>query len=190
MKMNSQYKALIEMAQFFNREKIQYVVIGGVAAQYWGEPRFTADVDIAVSAGVDNLDKFIDKISEIFKSRVENIKEFGNKFRVLPVKASNGCNVDITLAIPGYESRVMERAVNFKINDKKVRVCSAEDLIVHKALAGRPVDRQDIEGIILRQQDSLDKEYIIKWLNIFADELADGEILSRFKVLWGKYIKK
>jgi len=186
--MNRQYEALVELAGFFNKEKIEYAVIGGVAVQYWGAPRFTADVDIAVSAGVDKLDKFIEKAAEKFSSRVDNIREFGKIYRVLPVKTTNGCNADITLAIPGYESEVMRRAVDFKVNEEIIRICSAEDLIIHKAVAGRPVDCQDIEGIVLRQKTELDGKYITKWLTMFAEDLADGEIIARFIRIWEKYI--
>jgi len=37
--------------EFFEREKIRYAVIGGLAMQAWGASRFTKDADIAVSRG-------------------------------------------------------------------------------------------------------------------------------------------
>lgn len=41
----------------------------------------------------------------------------------------------------------------------KLKTCSAEDLVVHKAFASRTKDWLDIEGIILRQS-ALDWSYI------------------------------
>jgi hypothetical protein len=42
---------LTTFADFFQREKIRYVVIGGLAVQAWGHSRLTKDVDVAVDAG-------------------------------------------------------------------------------------------------------------------------------------------
>ena len=67
---------------------------------------------------------------------------------------------------------------------KRVRLCSAEGLIVHKVVAGRPQDVRDIEGIIYRQGDALDAAYVRRWLREFADLLADPEIQERFERPW------
>lgn len=41
-----------------------------------------------------------------------------------------------------------------------VTTCSAEDLIVHKAFAGRDKDWLDIEGIVTRRKQELDHQTI------------------------------
>jgi hypothetical protein len=46
--MTPQLKAIMEIHEFLTREGIPYVLIGGIALQWWGEPRFTRDVDIAI----------------------------------------------------------------------------------------------------------------------------------------------
>ena len=69
-------------------------------------------------------------------------------------------------------------------SDKWVKLCSAEDLIIHKAVAGRPQDLHDIEGVVLRQGTRLDVSYIRSWLTEFADLLGDLEILVRFEQPW------
>lgn len=44
----------------------------------------------------------------------------------------------MTLGLPGYEESVIARAVGYDLGGGRgVRLCSAEDLIVHKAVAGR-----------------------------------------------------
>ena len=42
----------------------------------------------------------------------------------------------------------------------RITTCSAEDLIVLKAFAGRALDWHDIEGVIIRQGRQLDEELI------------------------------
>lgn len=65
-----------------------------------------------------------------------------------------------------------------------MRICSAEDLIIHKAIAGRPQDVRDIEGIVYRQRDGLDVTIIRRWLQAFAGLLDDSEIVKRFERPW------
>jgi predicted nucleotidyltransferase len=67
-----------------------------------------------------------------------------------------------------------------------IRLCSAEDLIIHKAIAGRPQDIRDIEGIVYRQQTALDVAYIRQWLEAFEEILANPEINQRFEMPWRK----
>jgi len=79
----------------------------------------------------------------------------------------------------------MLRAVDYQMDPgKSIRICSAEDLIIHKAVAGRPQDIRDIEGIVYRQRDALDASYIRRWLSDFADVLADPEVQNRFERSW------
>lgn len=89
------------------------------------------------------------------------------------------------MGLPGYEEEVMQRAVEFELEPgKAIRVCSAEDLIIHKAIAGRPQDVRDIEGIVYRQRDKLDAAIIRRWLSAFAELLDNSEIIERFERPW------
>ena len=101
------------------------------------------------------------------------------------IKTTNGCPADISMGLPGYEDEVMDRAVEFALEPgKAIRVCSAEDLIIHKAIAGRPQDVRDVEGIVYRQRDGLDVALIRRWLQAFAELLDNAEIVERFERPW------
>lgn len=51
---------------------------------------------------------------------------------------------------------------------------------------GEPCFTQDIEGIVYRQTDKLDTNYIRRWLNDFAQVLDRPEILEFFDKPWDK----
>jgi len=56
-----------------------------------------------------------------------------------------------------FEERAVQRASPFAIQGGvTLTTCSAEDLVVFKAFAGRDKDWLDIEGIALRQHRRLD----------------------------------
>jgi hypothetical protein len=62
-------------------------------------------------------------------------------------------------------------------------ICTAEDLIIHKAIADRPKDWLDIEKILLRQGANLDVEYVRSWLIQFADALEKPALVAQFNRL-------
>ncbi|MDW8319219.1 MAG: nucleotidyl transferase AbiEii/AbiGii toxin family protein [Anaerolineae bacterium] len=189
--MNQQEAAAWELHQFLRSLGLPYAVIGGMAVQWWGEPRATRDVDLTVIAPPDQpTSVFIQQVLDRFPARIENALEFARRSRVILIAASNGCPVDISLGLPGYEEEVMRRAVEFELEPgKAIRVCSAEDLIIHKALAGRPQDVRDIEGIVYRQRDNLDTAVIRRWLRAFAELLDNSEIVERFERPWRRVHK-
>lgn len=183
--MNVQETAAWEIHEFLVSLETPYAIIGGLAVQWWGEPRLTKDVDLTVVAPLDEPERFIQRVTEAFAPRIDNAVAFARRNRVILVCGSNGCPVDISLGLPGYEDEVMQRAVAVELEPgKAVRICSAEDLIIHKAIAGRPQDVRDVEGIVYRQRDGLDVAYIRAWLQAFADLLDNPEIVQRFESPW------
>jgi predicted nucleotidyltransferase len=50
-----------------------------------------------------------------------------------------------------------------------ITILSAEDLIIHKCVAGRPRDIEDVERVLVRQRVNLDLRYIRNWLREFAE---------------------
>jgi hypothetical protein len=69
--------------------------------------------------------------------------------------------VDISLGAMPFEEHAVSRASDFEIGPGVViSTCSAEDLIVFKAFAGRVQDWLDIEGIVARRGRRLDERLI------------------------------
>jgi hypothetical protein len=185
--MNQQAEAAWEIHIFLTELGVPYAIIGGMAVQYWGEPRSTQDVDLTVIAPPEGSARLIQQILERFSARIPDAAAFARHNRVILARASNGCPVDISLGVPGYEEQVMLRAVDYDLEPGKgIRICSVEDLIIHKAVAGRAQDIRDIEGILYRRREPLDVSYIRRWLGDFADVLSDPEVRQRFERCWDR----
>ena len=86
--MNTREEAAWEMHTFFSELGVPYIVIGGMAVQHWGEPRFTQDVDVTVAAPLDDLEGFVRAIVARFPSRVQDAVAFARRTRVVLVRAS------------------------------------------------------------------------------------------------------
>ncbi len=58
-----------------------------------------------------------------------------------------------------------------------IRTCSAEDLVVMKLFASRPMDIRDAEGVVLRHNEQLDWTYIDEQLGPLVELKEEPEIL-------------
>ncbi len=181
------YEAAWEIHQFLTRHKIPYAIIGGFAVQQWGIPRFTVDVDAEILAPLEEGSaSFVRLVLSEFSSRDE-IDPFvrAKRDRVVLISASNGRGIDISFGVPEYQDEFLQRAVNYKLaRGKVVRVCSAEDLIIHKCVAGRPKDVRDVEGVIARRGESLDVTYIRKWVRVFDEYHPEPHAAEDFERAW------
>lgn len=188
--MNEQEHAAWEIHVFLTQRDILYAIIGGLAVGQWGEPRFTQDVDVTAVFPLDNPVPLLQELATHFTPRLADAVDFARRHRVLLVHASNGVSLDISLGLPGYEEEVMTRAVDWELESSKiVRLCSAEDLIIHKAVAGRPQDLRDIESVVYRQGTMLDVTIIRHWLGAFAEVLSQPDLPERFESPWRKLLE-
>jgi len=73
--------------------------------------------------------------------------------------------------------------VTVRLGEVDVHFASAEDLVVHKVLAGRPRDLEDVCAIVLKRPD-LDRSFIHGTLQQFQEALNRGdELTDRFAVI-------
>ncbi|MDD3493284.1 MAG: hypothetical protein PHZ19_07325 [Candidatus Thermoplasmatota archaeon] len=162
-------QAAIEVARFLEERGMRYFVIGGLALQHWGEPRLTRDVDITVLAQPEEVESFVGSVLTRFRPRIPDAQAFALRHRVVLVQASGGVPVDLSLGIPGYEQEAWGRAVWVDFPGVgRLRIVGPEDLVIHKCVAGRARDLEDVEGILIRQRLKLDLELIRGWLDEFS----------------------
>lgn len=151
--------------------------IGGIAVQRWGEPRVTRDVDLTLMVGFGGEGSFIDALLAEYPARIDDAGEFARRYRVLLLSAG-GIGIDISLGGLPYEELLVSRATLFSFGPGlEIRTCSAEDLIVLKLFALRPLDYRDAEGVVIRNKEQLDWRYIEEQLRPLAEVRQDPEIL-------------
>jgi len=156
------------------KDSIPYMVIGGQAVLLYGEPRLTRDIDITLGVGVRELNKLKETISSLgLKILVERDEEFVERNMVLPaLDEKSGIRVDFIFSFSPYERQAIERAKDIKMGRSLVRFASLEDVVIHKVIAGRARDLEDIKSILLKNQ-KYDLDYIEKWLKEFDKSLTE-----------------
>lgn len=179
--------AACDLEDFCRAQGWRYCFIGGIAVQRWGEPRFTADADLTLLTGFGQEEKFIDAMCRQFAWRRADAPAFALRSRVLLLQAGNGTPLDIALGAVPFEVRSVERASPFDIGaGQTLTTCGAEDLLVHKVVAGREKDWIDVEGVLARQWNKLELSRFRQEVEPLLEIKEDVEGLKRFDRLYAR----
>ena len=181
-------RLLKKIAIQLKKGAIPYMVIGGQAVLLYGEPRLTRDIDITLGMGVNGLDKVKKIIKTIgLKILVEKEKKFVERNMVLPtLDKKSGIRVDFIFSFSLYERQAIERGNEIKLGRTLVKFASLEDVVIHKMVAGRARDIEDVRSILLKNPKH-DSDYIEKWLAEFDKSLGE-HFLKVFRSI-GKEIR-
>lgn len=175
---------------FVEENRWEFFFIGGLAVQFWGQPRLTDDIDLTVFTNLSDELTFISKFLERYRPKFSDAEKFALTNRVLPMYSDEGLGIDLVLGGLTNLSQPLERATYREYtSDIQLRICSAEDLIIYKTIAGRTRDWVDIESVIIKQS-TLDWEYIdssLESLTVY-DDLT--EKLIKLGALKTQYYKK
>jgi hypothetical protein len=168
-------RLLKKIAIQLKKGAIPYMVIGGQAVLLYGEPRLTRDIDITLGMGVKGLDKIKKIIKAIgLKILVKKEKEFVEQNMVLPtLDKKSGLRVDFIFSFSPYERQAIERGKDIKLGRTLVKFASLEDLVIHKVIAGRARDLEDVRSILLKNP-KYNLNYIKKWFKEFDQSLGEN----------------
>lgn len=156
---------------------LESCVIGGVALQRWGEPRFTADADLSVLVKAGDESRVIAALLARLPPRIDDAAGFALRTRVVLARSERGVGLDIVLGGLPFEGRVIGRASEWDLGDgSQLRTCSAEDLIVMKSFAGRDKDWADVTSVLERRGSLLDLDLIRRELAPLVDAKEEPEL--------------
>ena len=179
--MNAMFEAAKEICDYMQSRHWKFCIIGGLAVVRWGEPRLTQDADLSLLTGFGEEEPFAAELLARFKGRLgENTLGFALTNRVLLLHASNGVPLDVAFSALDFEVEMMERVSAFEFApDVVLPTCSAEDLFIMKAFAGRAKDWLDVDGLVVRQVAKLDCAYILKHLEPLCELKEAPEIMEQ-----------
>ncbi len=183
--MVSVIRTAAQVQKILDRRRWKYCFIGGVAVQKWGQPRFTQDVDLTIFTGFGGEETVIDALLASFSPRVRDARQFAIENRVVLLRTSDGVELDISCGAFAFEELAVARAKRVQvIPGVRLRLCTAEDLIVYKAFAGRPLDWADVESVIAKdRRRKLDWPYIHAQIVPLAKLKDDAEIVPKLDEL-------
>ncbi|HEY9072816.1 MAG TPA: nucleotidyltransferase [Desulfobaccales bacterium] len=182
---------LRDLVAWLNAEEVQGVVIGGLAASLLGRPRLTRDVDVLVLADEDHWGAFLAAgANHGFIPRRSDALAFAQETRVLLMRHEpSGIDADLVFGSLPFEKGVITRAEWVELGGVRIPLPLPEDLIIMKAVAHRPRDREDIEAILIAHP-KLDLRRVRRWVREFSAVLEMPEILNDLEALLSQNRKR
>jgi predicted nucleotidyltransferase len=171
--------AIAAATRWLDGAGVPSAIIGGIAASLLGRPRVTKDVDLVVLAEESTWAELLasGKLHGIVP-RVEDALEFARTTRVLLLlHEPSGVELDISFASLPFERELIERATVRSVRGVSFKLATPEDLLIMKALALRPRDIADIEGI-LTLVEQLDLERVRRTVSEFSVALESHDFLG------------
>jgi len=182
--MNGIFEAALEIQEFCQQRQWRCCIIGGVAVIRWGAPQATQDVDVSLLTGFGPEATYVETILNHFAPRIDDAHQFALENRVLLIRGSNGVDIDVALAGLPFEEQMIERSSVFRFAPGvPVNTCSAEDLVILKAFAGRPKDWAAVEGVLKRQWEQLDWAHIEEHLRPLCELKGEPDAVERLAAL-------
>jgi hypothetical protein len=160
-------------------------LLGGLAMAVWKHPRNTRDVDVLVDVTNIELGKLLDSVAQagMKLKRQPPVLQIGNQRIIQLLYQSAGSfldiQIDLLLADGDYQKAALARRVPAKLPGcaQEIAVLSCEDLIIHKLLAGRIIDRADVAALLRLNRQGLDLAYLRAWLTPL-------QLLADFDLVW------
>ena len=173
--------ALADLVKWLDDTKMPSMIIGGVAASVLGQPRLTHDVDaLAILPEADWANAVATAVSYGILPRIESPLDFARRSRVLLMRhAESGIDIDVTFGRLSFEQNAIDNSEIHDIGGLRVRLPRVEDLLIMKAVARRPKDLQDIEGLLAAHPEA-DVVVVRQWVREFATAMSMSEMLDDF----------
>lgn len=177
--------------------RVDYMLVGAIGVFLWGEPRYSRDIDIVVTARKEGADLLI---SDLLRAGLAGPPpESVVRHALLRVPRSpEGLMVDVWVrrseemlrTIPPQERAAFRRWIRYDdaaarrkttvpYGGRGIYIARPEDIIIPKVdfSARSPQryakDSADICAILMRQGRSIDRRYLVRWL--------------RYLGLWGQF---
>jgi hypothetical protein len=176
--------ALADLMKWLDATNMPSMVIGGVAASVLGRPRLTQDVDaLAILPEGEWANAVSTAARHGILPRIENPLDFARRSRVLLMRhVESGIDIDVTFGGLLFEQAAIDNSKIHDIGGLRVRLPRVEDLLIMKAVARRPKDLQDIEGLLAAHPEA-DVATVRQWVSEFATAMSTSDMLDDFDKL-------
>jgi hypothetical protein len=161
---------------------IRYLITGSSATIFFGEPRFTNDIDVVVVLTADRIHDLLAAFpsSEFYVSEEAARRAVEQRAQFNIIHPASGLKVDVIVSgDSAFDHSRFHRAVRVHPSDFDASFASPEDVIIKKMQyfeeGGSEKHLRDIAGVLKVMGEQIDRRYIAEW----AQRLGVGEIWQR-----------
>ena len=177
-------RPLDDLTRWLDAINTPAIIVGGVAVSFLGRPRFTQDIDaLAMIAEAEWEAALAAAPAHGLVPRIENPVEFARRTRVFLLRhVQSAIDVDVILGGLPFEQTAVDHGQIYEVGGISIRLPRVEDLLIMKAVAHRPQDLLDIEGL-LEAHPGADVYAVRNWVREFSAAAAMSDILEDFDKL-------
>jgi len=158
-------RTLHKLVQVFEREKIDYMLLGGIVLPAYGQIRTTQDIDVAIAVkDIETLRQLFEKLF-LLNFEIPTTPNL-DAACVYLFDRENVVDVEIWQRPDGvtFDEQLRRRRTRLPLaKDLLVWAIGPEDFIINKlARKDRRVqDEADVVSVLVRQEDRLDEDYLV-----------------------------
>lgn len=164
MKLPSQLEALNKIIGIFEKNNIEYMLIGGWALPAYGHIRATIDIDLAIA--IKQPEKLDWLISELRTNQYQVTSNPKMEHPVIPIlDKDNMVEMELWQKPDGIDmsDEILKRRLKRRKDGTSFWIIGPEDFIINKLSIPKrsSMDEQDVVSVLHRQRDKLDRDYLI-----------------------------
>ena len=144
-------RALADLARALDATGVRWMVIGGIAVIARGVRRMTTDIDAALRGDQADVATVLRALAtKRITPRIADAEQFAAESLVLLLRHEpTGIEFDVSMAWTDFEQEAIEHASIAAFGAVKAPMARPEDLVVFKAIAGRPKDLEDATALLV-----------------------------------------
>jgi hypothetical protein len=141
-------KDFADFIEFLNKHQVEYMVVGGYALAFHGEPRTTGDMDIWIDFSDANAEKMVTVMNEFGMASLGFTKKDFSEPGIINQIGQPPLRIDILNEIDGVQFKdAVKGKQYFKAGKIEVPFIGREDFIKNKKAAGRQKDLVDVKKL-------------------------------------------
>jgi len=147
-------KDFVDFVQLLNQHDVAYMVVGGYALAFHGEPRTTGDMDIWIDCTKANAKKLVRVIQDFGMGALGLTEKDFLEPGIITQIGYPPLRIDILTEIDGVQFKnAIQNRKRFKHGSLDISFIGREDFIKNKEAAGRKKDLQDVKRLLPKKED-------------------------------------
>jgi hypothetical protein len=177
-------EALEALARGLTESGAPWMVIGGIAVIARGVRRFTTDIDVAVRGDAVRPERLLRALATHgIEPRIADALTFAEANLVLLLRhEETGVDLDVSFAWSAFEHDALASSTLTSFGNVSAPMCTAENLVVFKAIASRPKDMEDAEALLALYPD-IDRERVRRRVSELSLLAEAPELIEAFDEL-------
>jgi hypothetical protein len=180
---------LKKLADIFDKMNIEYMVVGSKASIFYGEPRFTNDIDIVANIRLEQVKEFISHfpLEDFYISEDAMKQAIRDRMMFNIICPAAGIKVDIFIPKKDSLSKIeLAKRKMLPLSKTVSAFCAAPEYVILKKMeyyreGGSEKHLRDISSMLKVSGDIINKQYITEWAEKMGVDEIWREILKKVK---------